>query len=80
MLDTDLYKVDLNLHSARCMLTDSTKLTMQQAVLHHFPDAQATYRFTHRDKDVPFTRECVDAYKAAVSRALDPSWPQGLTP
>ncbi|KZP27314.1 nicotinate phosphoribosyltransferase [Athelia psychrophila] len=47
--------------------TDLYKLTMQQAVLHHFPDAQATYRFTHRDKDVPFTRECVDAYKAAVS-------------
>lgn len=43
---------------------------MQQAVLHHFPDVQATYRFTHRDKDVPFTRECIDTYRAAVSRTL----------
>lgn len=39
---------------------------MQQAVLHHFPDAQATYRFTHRDKDVFFTRQSIDEFKAAI--------------
>jgi hypothetical protein len=41
---------------------------MQQAVLHHFPYAQATYRFTHRDKDVFFTRKCVEEFKRVVSR------------
>lgn len=41
---------------------------MQQAVLHHFPDAMATYRFTHRDKDVFFTRESVEEFKTVVSR------------
>jgi nicotinate phosphoribosyltransferase len=41
---------------------------MQQAVMHHFPDAQATYRFTHRDTDVLFTRESIEEFKAAVSR------------
>jgi nicotinate phosphoribosyltransferase len=41
---------------------------MQQAVLHHFPEAQATYRFTHRDTDVFFTRKCIEEFKVAVSR------------
>jgi nicotinate phosphoribosyltransferase len=41
---------------------------MQQAVLHHFPDTQATYRFTHRDKDVFFTRKSIEEFKTAVSR------------
>lgn len=41
---------------------------MQQAVLHHFPDVQASYRFTHRDKDVPFTREAVEALKESITR------------
>jgi len=36
---------------------------MQQAVLHHFPEAQATYRFTHRDKDVFFTQKCIEEFK-----------------
>ncbi|KAH9925514.1 nicotinate phosphoribosyltransferase [Fomitopsis serialis] len=48
--------------------TDLYKFTMQQAVLRHFPDVQATYRFTHRDKDVPFTRECVDTFRESVSK------------
>lgn len=47
--------------------TDLYKLTMQQAVLHHFPDSQATYRFTHRDNNVFFTRECIEAFQTAVS-------------
>ena len=41
---------------------------MQQAVLHHFPSGVASYRFTHRDKDVFFTRESVEEFKIAVSR------------
>ncbi|KAH9838774.1 nicotinate phosphoribosyltransferase [Rhodofomes roseus] len=48
--------------------TDLYKFTMQQAVLRHFRDVQATYRFTHRDKDVPFTRECIDAFRDSVSK------------
>jgi len=41
---------------------------MQQAVLHHFPEAQATYRFTHRDTDVFFTRKCIEEFETAVSQ------------
>ena len=41
---------------------------MQQAVLHHFPNAQATYRFIHRDKDVFFTRKSIEEFEAAISR------------
>ncbi|KAI0723665.1 nicotinate phosphoribosyltransferase [Fomitopsis betulina] len=48
--------------------TDLYKFTMQQAVLHHFPDVQAVYRFTHRDKDVPFPRLAVDAFRDAVAK------------
>ncbi|KAI0790194.1 nicotinate phosphoribosyltransferase [Irpex lacteus] len=47
--------------------TDLYKFTMQQAVLRHFPDAQATYKFTHRDKDVAFTRQCFELFKESVS-------------
>lgn len=45
---------------------------MQQAVLHHFPNVEATYRFTHRDKDVFFTHKSIEDYKATVSRESDP--------
>lgn len=51
--------------------TDLYKFTMQQAVLHHFPDVQATYRFTHRDKDVPFTQELVEHFRASISKFGD---------
>jgi len=47
--------------------TDLYKLTMQQAVLRHFPDVQATYRFTHRGKDAIFTRKCVEELQDAVN-------------
>ncbi|EGN99004.1 hypothetical protein SERLA73DRAFT_108274 [Serpula lacrymans var. lacrymans S7.3] len=47
--------------------TDLYKLTMQQAVLSHFPEAQATYRFTHRDNNVYFTRSCIDEFESALS-------------
>ncbi|KAI9462158.1 nicotinate phosphoribosyltransferase [Russula earlei] len=46
--------------------TDLYKLTMQQAVLHHFPSAHTTYRFTHRDAGVYFTRQCYEEFVAAV--------------
>ncbi|KAH9999212.1 nicotinate phosphoribosyltransferase [Russula compacta] len=46
--------------------TDLYKLTMQQAVLHHFPDAQSTYRFTHRDASVYFSRQCYEQFAAAI--------------
>lgn len=42
---------------------------MQQAVLHHFPDAQSTYKFIHRDSGVYFTRECYEQFLAAIPRA-----------
>ena len=45
------------------------QLTMQQAVLHHFPDVQSTYKFTHRDANVYFTRECYERFAASVPRA-----------
>ena len=47
---------------------------MQQAVLHHFPAVQATYRFTHRGKDAIFTRNCVEQFQAEVnSEVFGPS-------
>ncbi|KAI0324326.1 nicotinate phosphoribosyltransferase [Cubamyces sp. BRFM 1775] len=48
--------------------TDLYKFTMQQAVLHHFPGVEGTYRFTHRDKDVYFTRECFERFERSASQ------------
>ncbi|KAG6877512.1 hypothetical protein C0993_006462 [Termitomyces sp. T159_Od127] len=56
--------------------TDLYKLTMQQAVLHHFPDLSATYRFTNRDKTRLVSRKCVERFRTAVSQFTDLS----LTP
>jgi len=44
---------------------------MQQAVLHHFPCSQATYRFIHRDKNIFFTRQCIENLKSIVSHFSD---------
>ncbi|KAH9995740.1 nicotinate phosphoribosyltransferase [Russula vinacea] len=41
---------------------------MQQAVLHHFPDAQSTYQFTHRDANIYFTRQCYEQFAATIPR------------
>ena len=45
------------------------QLTMQQAVLHHFPTVETTYRFTHRDANVYFNRACYEMFVVAISRA-----------
>ncbi|EJU04699.1 nicotinate phosphoribosyltransferase [Dacryopinax primogenitus] len=48
--------------------TDLYKLTMQQAILQHFPEAEVTYQFTNRSKDMRFTREYVDMAWAHILR------------
>ncbi|KAJ7127184.1 nicotinate phosphoribosyltransferase [Mycena epipterygia] len=48
--------------------TDLYKLTMQQAVLRHFPDTQASYKFTLRDKDIVFTKQAFDKFQETVDR------------
>ena len=35
---------------------------MQQAVLHHFPDAQSTYQFTNRDASIYSTCQCYEQF------------------
>ncbi|KAJ6577250.1 nicotinate phosphoribosyltransferase [Mycena capillaripes] len=51
--------------------TDLYKLTMQQAVLHHFPDTQASYKFTMRDKNVVFTKQAFNTFQKTVDRFSD---------
>ncbi|KAJ7284818.1 Quinolinate phosphoribosyl transferase [Mycena rebaudengoi] len=51
--------------------TDLYKLTMQQAVLHHFPTTHATYKFTLRDKSAQFTKEAFDQFQQAVDHFED---------
>ncbi|KAJ2929255.1 hypothetical protein H1R20_g7825, partial [Candolleomyces eurysporus] len=46
---------------------EGKKLSMQQAVLKTFPDAQATYRFTNRNKATLFSRQCAERFRTAVS-------------
>jgi nicotinate phosphoribosyltransferase len=46
---------------------------MQQAVLRHFPDVQATYRFNHRDKGRLFSSRCVEQFRSSVSRQFQSS-------
>ncbi|KAI6155346.1 Quinolinate phosphoribosyl transferase [Pisolithus tinctorius] len=53
--------------------SDLYKFTMQQAVRQHFPEAEAVYRFTHRDKDVFFSRRCIDAFHSALASFQDVS-------
>jgi nicotinate phosphoribosyltransferase len=47
--------------------TDLYKLSMQQAVLRHFPDIHATYRFTNRNGTALFSRQCIERFQTAVS-------------
>ncbi|KZT29231.1 nicotinate phosphoribosyltransferase, partial [Neolentinus lepideus HHB14362 ss-1] len=53
--------------------TDLYKFTMQQAILHHFPDARAKYRFKNRDKDKGryFTKTCYERFKSSVTHFAD---------
>ncbi|KAJ7158935.1 nicotinate phosphoribosyltransferase [Mycena filopes] len=46
--------------------TDLYKLTMQQAVLRHFPDTKASYKFTLRDKSVSFTKQAFNTFQETV--------------
>ena len=41
---------------------------MQQAILQHFPDVQATYRFTNRNDNINFSHECFQSLRASVAR------------
>ncbi|KAG7451014.1 nicotinate phosphoribosyltransferase [Guyanagaster necrorhizus] len=47
--------------------TDLYKLTMQAAVLDHFPMIPAVYKFTLRDKQISFTPHFVDVLKGVIS-------------
>ncbi|KAF5367175.1 hypothetical protein D9758_004045 [Tetrapyrgos nigripes] len=48
--------------------TDLYKLTMQQAVLQHFSDVEATYQFTNRSEaSMPFSRECFQLYRESIN-------------
>ncbi|KZT57904.1 nicotinate phosphoribosyltransferase [Calocera cornea HHB12733] len=63
--------------------TDLYKLTMQQAILQHYPTASATYKFTNRSTDMLFTRKAVDLAWATILRlgrmALTPAEHAWLT-
>ena len=48
---------------------------MQQAVLRLFPDTPATYRFTNRNLDVLFSRQCIERFRTVISRPL-PIYPR----
>ncbi|CEL55749.1 nicotinate phosphoribosyltransferase [Rhizoctonia solani AG-1 IB] len=48
--------------------TDLYKLTMQQAILQHFPKINVTYRFTNRAQEMLFSRECFELAKQSISR------------
>jgi len=48
--------------------TDLYKLTMQQAVLRHFPDTKASYKFTLRDKNVVFTKQAFNTFQKTLDR------------
>lgn len=58
-------------HLKSILDSDLYKFTMQQAVRQHFPDAEAVYRFTHRDKGVFFSRRCIDALQTSLTLFKD---------
>lgn len=39
---------------------------MQQAVLTHYPNVEASYRFTNRTVEDTFTRRCFELFKKSV--------------
>ena len=42
------------------------QLSMQQAVLTHFPEVEASYHFTNRTLEDTFTRRCFEAFEKSV--------------
>ncbi|KAG8908353.1 nicotinate phosphoribosyltransferase [Tulasnella sp. 403] len=48
--------------------TDLYKLTMQQAVTHHFPDAEVVYYFTNRSKSMRFNQAAIEAITQAINQ------------
>ncbi|PWY99957.1 nicotinate phosphoribosyltransferase [Testicularia cyperi] len=48
--------------------TDLYKLTMQQAVLRHYPAVDVAYKFTNRTPAMLFTRRAVDVIRRHVAR------------
>ncbi|PGH33528.1 nicotinate phosphoribosyltransferase [[Emmonsia] crescens] len=56
--------------------TDLYKLTMQCAVLKYFPDAEVTYAFTNRTRDMKFTRSAYRWLKNEIDKLANIS----LTP
>jgi nicotinate phosphoribosyltransferase len=53
---------------ARVLIRALGQLTMQQTVLHHYPDLPVTYRFTNRSSSTLFSRQCIDLFRTAISR------------
>nr|ODN86950.1 nicotinate phosphoribosyltransferase [Cryptococcus depauperatus CBS 7841] len=47
--------------------TDLYKLTMQNAVLHHFYDAQVVIKFTNRSQEMLFSKECFEWIRQRVN-------------
>ncbi|KZO96733.1 nicotinate phosphoribosyltransferase [Calocera viscosa TUFC12733] len=60
--------LELEDHPLSILDTDLYKLTMQQAILEHFPRATVSYKFTNRSKDMLFTRASVDLAQASILR------------
>lgn len=67
--------------------TDLYKLTMQQAVLAHFPDAQVCYRFTNRSSEMRFTEKSVDKIRILIENLSklfltqeEEDWLKGICP
>ena len=73
LLDTDLYQVMFILTvRPRQLSARGTQFTIQQAIVHHFPDTRALYRFTNRDTDVLFPRRFVDLLHRSIQRMSYP--------
>ncbi len=45
----------------------SFQFTMQQAVLHHYPEALVRYRFNNRSEGMKFNRKCLEVFKESVA-------------
>jgi len=43
---------------------------MQQAVFEYYPNAQAVYRFKHRDMNRLFPKVCIEKFKASLNSSL----------